>query len=192
MTRWSALSASMLSYSGVGIDVYGIYSPLLKSKLGLRQAELETIGTAGALVNLVGLSSVPGLLADKWGPRVAMVGAIVLESTGLWLFWGTLSGAVPSSRGTVVAQLAACKVLSGWGMEWPSAGLLPLTVKNFPDSPAMALAVFKCMVSLSGAIAAIFYQGDTTPSCVPARARSRCTLRATLCTGVRLCGSRLC
>ena len=164
LTRWHTLSASFIAYTGVGIDMYAIYSPLLKSQLNLTQGQLETIGVAGALVNLVGLSSVPGLLADKYGPRVAVTGAMVFYGSGLWLFWATLSGLLPSHPSTIVLQLSACKVLSGWGSEWPSAGLLPLTVKNFPDAPTYALATFKCMVSLSGAIVTLFYQGFLAPN----------------------------
>ena len=159
MTRWHSLSGSFVAYSAVGIDQWAIYSPLLKSRLGITQGQLETIGVAGSLVNLVGLSSVPGLLADKYGPRLAVTGSFFLYGGGLWLFWATLAGVLPSHPSTIVFQLSACKVISGWGSEWPSAGLLPLTVKNFPDAATKALASFKCMVSLSGAIVTIIYQG---------------------------------
>jgi hypothetical protein len=162
--RWYSLSASLWAYSGAGIDQYAIYSPLLKSKLGITQGQLETIGTAGAFVNLLGLSTIPGLLGDAHGPRVVLCGAVALQGSGLWLFWATLSGLVPCGGPSVIVyQLAACKMLSGWGSEWPSAGLLPLTMRNFPDAPTMALACFKCMVALSGAVVSVVYSGFLAP-----------------------------
>jgi hypothetical protein len=56
MDRWRVLGISMVSYSALSLgDCFGLYSDEVKRVFHLNQDQLDTIGTAPFLFNLVRL-----------------------------------------------------------------------------------------------------------------------------------------
>ena len=92
LNRWRVLGISMVSYSALSLgDCFGLYSSAVKAKFNLTQDQLDTIGTAPFLFNLVGFAMIPGWLNDRYGGEVTLVGAGLITGAGLLLFYAIFS-----------------------------------------------------------------------------------------------------
>ena len=123
--RWVMLGLTVFSYQGLSFcDNFGIYSAQVKQQYGFSQDQLDSIATAGFWPNLVGAAIVPGLVNDRYGAPVTLVGAGVFTFLGLFGFWLTISERIRIVAGSPHAQLMLCAALTSWGLQWPSAAVM--------------------------------------------------------------------
>ena len=111
--RWVMLGLTVFSYQGLSFcDNFGIYSAQVKQQYGFSQDQLDSIATAGFWPNLVGAAIIPGLVNDRYGAPVTLVGAGVFTFLGLFVFWLTISEGIPIVAGSPHAQLMLCAGLT--------------------------------------------------------------------------------
>ena len=72
------------------------------------------------------------------------------------------------SVAAVAAQLMALQALTSWGLQWPSAAVLPANMKNFPahQEPVNAIcvvALLKCIGSVGGGLSVQLYLAFIAP-----------------------------
>eukprot|EP00957_Ditylum_brightwellii_P030451 2306078-Ditylum_brightwellii.AAC.1 len=109
---------------------FGLYAGALKHSLHLSQSELDTISSAFFCAGL--LSWAPGIVVDRYGPRVAMSTGGVLGAVSLISYWLVSTGMVPVVRSLVVVTLSL------------------LGVATYVSSALVTGSVFKLIVSHSG------------------------------------------
>ena len=65
--------------------------------------------------------------------------------------------------GGATAQLTFFSAISAWGGEFPTAAIIPIVLKNFPEHRGIAVASAKCLNGVGGALVAQFYTGFLAP-----------------------------
>lgn len=168
-TRWTMLGLAVFSYQGLSFcDNFGIFSSEVKSQFELTQDQLNSIATAGFWPNLLGAAIVPGLVNDRFGAPVTMVGAGVFTSAGLGGFWLTVTGRLPVLMGSPHTQLMLLQGLTSWGLQWPSAAVMPANMKAFPAhmepvNSVCVVALLKCVSSVGGCLSVQLYLAFLAP-----------------------------
>ena len=93
LSRWAALVGCLLAeIPGGAIYAFSVFSPAVKSTLGLSQTQLALLG----LASQVGIfCNVPaGLVQDAFGPRVTMAIGSACHGVGFLLLWLVLDRCV--------------------------------------------------------------------------------------------------
>lgn len=139
----------------------GQHRPLLKSKYGLDQSNLELIGALSNIGGNVGVHT--GLLYDRYGPKVTLLGTLFIGFAGFLGMWGALADlwVLP------VGGIAAMALLQGQAQLWADVSVVPTMGKNFPNNRGLVLGITKSFVGLAGALVTSIYTGIFKPSVVP-------------------------
>ena len=140
----------------------------LKSQFDLTQDQVDSIATAGLWPNILGAAIIPGFVNDRFGPRVTIAGAASFTSAGLLLFWLTMTGHIPVFCGSVQQQLMLFEGLRSWGNQWPTAAILPVSMKNFPawrepTLSVLVVALLKFIASIGGGLSVQLYLAFLAP-----------------------------
>jgi Nodulin-like len=150
----SAFLASLTT--GGNTYAFGIYGSALKKALQLSQSQLDTISSANFCAGL--LSWIPGLFADKYGPRFALSVGGILGAASLLSYWVVAREFIELPRSLLIPSLCTLGVLIFLTNSLVIGGIFKIFVGTCgPGTKGSAVGAAKGYVGLgSGAYACLF------------------------------------
>ncbi|QDZ19958.1 MFS general substrate transporter [Chloropicon primus] len=153
----SLLSALYLELLGGGVYAFSVYSGKLH-QLGLRQEEVQVIGTSGNLGAWLLLPA--GYIFDRYGPSNGILVGSALTATGYFILYLVLTGRIETSvpmlcLGTFMAQ-------NGGGF-WDGSAL-PMATKNFAPDKGLIVGLLKGFWGISASVITVLYQSYFRPN----------------------------
>jgi len=157
-TRWVTLTYSVfVSICASLTYTFGIYSEHLKAELGFNQEQIALVGTLGNVAQFTGLPA--GMVYDRYGPRVTLLGGGCLAFTGFSLMY--LATAREISVG--LWGVAAFYALACFSMSWYDTSNVITNVRNFPGHRGVVIGMCKAFNGVGAGIFAQLYLGLFKP-----------------------------
>ncbi|KAJ7546364.1 hypothetical protein O6H91_08G037400 [Diphasiastrum complanatum] len=158
-SRWLVLVASMWLQACAGVGyMYGSYSPVIKSRLGYNQKQMNTLGVAKDIGDSVGLLA--GTFSDmmpSWG-LISLGGLLNLFGYG-WL-WLIVSSAVYPLPFWMICGLIC---VGTNGETFFNTAALVSCVRNFPRNRGPIVGILKGFTGLCGAIFTLIFAALYVP-----------------------------
>ncbi|CAN1255842.1 Protein NUCLEAR FUSION DEFECTIVE 4 [Linum perenne] len=150
---WVGLSAAVwvLAAAGNGYT-FPLYSPALKSVMGLTQQQVTILGVANDFGESVGL--LPGIACNKFPPWAVLSVGAVMCFLGYGVLWLTVSGIV---SGLPYWLLWIALVIGTNSNAWFGTPVLVTNMRNFPLSRGTVSGILKGYVGLSAAVYTVVY-----------------------------------
>ncbi|KAJ7557404.1 hypothetical protein O6H91_05G125500 [Diphasiastrum complanatum] len=157
--RWLGLAAAMIMMSCGGLNyAYGVYSEHMKEKLHYSQEQIDDIGAAKDLGQI--LSLISGLLYNLYPPWATVVIGAGMHFIGYNMVWLTLLGKTSPSFWLLCLYFA----LGNGGDGWIDTACIMTSLQNFKEHRGTAMGILKSEVGLSGAIFVMIYEVFLEPN----------------------------
>jgi hypothetical protein len=158
---------------------FATYSEDLRSRLGLRQQQLEVLALGKDIGAYVGF--IQGAFYDSFGPRRTVIVGAALHACGyggLWVLAGRAvrEGALP----TPLWRPFACLMVASNGAGWLDMGVLMTLLHNAGAERALCAGVAKSLLGLGAAVYSCVYVSFLKPD---ARAYLLLCALAPMCIG---------
>lgn len=144
--RWMVLVASIWIQS-FSANPYSLYSPTLKTVLGITQFQLNILAVAKDVGEHVGI--LPGILSNKWPPWTLLTIGSLLAFVGYGLIWLTANDSLESFL-YILMLVALC--IGSNSATWFNTAVLVTCMRNFSHSRGTIAGFLKGFVGLSSAI----------------------------------------
>ncbi|CAN0910526.1 Protein NUCLEAR FUSION DEFECTIVE 4 [Linum grandiflorum] len=150
---WVGLAAAVwvLVAAGNGYT-FPLYSPALKSVMGLTQQQVTILGVANDIGESVGL--LPGIACNKFPPWAVLSVGAVMCFLGYGLLWLTVSQIV---SGLPYWLLWIALVIATNSNAWFGTPVLVTNMRNFPLSRGTVSGILKGYVGVSAAVYTVVY-----------------------------------
>eukprot|EP01038_Epipyxis_sp_PR26KG_P010379 gene10379-13942_t len=147
-TRWQSLSAVCFFVSVSGITyAFGVYSEILKLKLGFSQSGLETVASIGN--SGLYLSLFTGFALEKFGFRVVVLYGGIFIFVGYMYIWLAIQKIVPAD----ILSISLFYFISQLGVCCHVSSAVTLSVKLFPPmARGTSIGLVKGYFGLSSAV----------------------------------------
>lgn len=145
---WVGLGAAVWVQIACGNTYnFPLYSPALKSVLGLTQQQLTILGVANDLGENFGI--LPGIAINKFPPWAVLLVGVFASFLGYGLIWLAVSQTVHSMPYWVLF-IALCVATNS--SAWLGTTVLVTNMRNFPLSRGTVAGILKGYVGLSAAV----------------------------------------
>ncbi|CAB4272888.1 unnamed protein product [Prunus armeniaca] len=150
---WVGLGAAVWAQIAAG-NAYNfpLYSPMLKSVLGLSQQELTILGVASDIGESVGF--LPGIACNKFPPWAVLLVGCGLCFLGYGVLWLAVSQTI-ASMPFVVLCITLCIATNS--NAWIGTAVLVTNMRNFPLSRGTVAGILKGYIGLSAAVYTVVY-----------------------------------
>ncbi len=155
----SLLSALYLELMGGGVYAFGVYAPLLRSRFGYSQAQVQLVGTVGNVGAWLLLPA--GYSFDRHGPVTGIFVGSGLVFSGYLLLWGIVSGRVGGAAQYALLLVGAFAAQHGCG--WWDGTAVPMASRNFPHDRGLAVGLIKGFFGISSSVITLLFQSFFRP-----------------------------
>ncbi|XP_006307112.2 uncharacterized protein LOC17899791 [Capsella rubella] len=169
-TKWMAMTASIWIQCTLGGSyTFGIYSAILKSTQSYDQSTLDTVsvfkdigGNVGVLSGLVYTAATSNSRLrhvregrGRGGPWVAILIGAVLNFTGYFLMWASVTGLIWRPPVPVMCMFM---LIAAQSLTFLNTANVVSSLENFADYGGTAVGIMKGFVGLSGAMLIQLYE----------------------------------
>ncbi|CAN0891377.1 Protein NUCLEAR FUSION DEFECTIVE 4 [Linum grandiflorum] len=162
---WVGLAAAVWVEVAAGNGyTFPLYSPALKSAMGLNQQQITMLGVANDIGESVGL--LPGIACNKFPPWAVLFVGVLMCFLGYGVLWLTVSRTVASLPYWLVW---IALVIGTNSNAWFGTAVLVTNMRNFPLSRGTVSGILKGYVGLSAAVYTVLYNmvlKDSAPNFV--------------------------
>ncbi|XP_009338491.1 protein NUCLEAR FUSION DEFECTIVE 4 [Pyrus x bretschneideri] len=131
---------------------FPLYSPLLKSVMGLSQQQLTILGVASDIGESFGF--LPGIACNRFPPWAVLLVGCVLCFLGYGVIWLVVSGTIGSFPFVV---LWITLLIAANSNAWFGTAVLVTNMRNFPLSRGTVAGILKGYIGLSAAVYTVLY-----------------------------------
>ncbi|KAL5574526.1 hypothetical protein UlMin_016225 [Ulmus minor] len=150
---WVGLAAAVWVQIAAGnAYTFTLYSPLLKSVLGLNQQQLSILGVANDIGESVGL--LPGLACNKFPPWAVLLVGSACSFLGYGVIWLAASQTVANLPYWLLFITLCIATNSN---AWFGTAVLVTNMRNFPLSRGTVAGILKGYVGISAAVYTVIY-----------------------------------
>lgn len=137
---------------------FSVYSGALKKQFDLQQSQLDTISTVYFCAGV--LSWIPGIIVDKFGPRVTSAAGGIVQAVALVLYWAIARKAIHvGGSDAVVGWLCFLGVVTYVGSACITGVYCATMSRNHPDRSGTAVGCAKGWVGLCGGMFTQIFAG---------------------------------
>ncbi|XP_010498299.1 PREDICTED: uncharacterized protein LOC104776010 isoform X2 [Camelina sativa] len=166
-TKWMAMTASIWIQCTLGGSyTFGIYSSILKSTQSYDQSTLDTVsvfkdigGNVGVLSGLVYTAATFNPrhreVRGRGGPWVVILIGAVLNVTGYFLIWASVTGLI---KRPPVPVMCLFMFIAAQSLTFINTANVVSSLENFADYGGTAVGIMKGFVGLSGAMLIQLYE----------------------------------
>ncbi|XP_061945987.1 protein NUCLEAR FUSION DEFECTIVE 4-like isoform X2 [Populus nigra] len=151
---WVGLAAAVwvLIAAGNGYN-FPLYSPSLKSVLGLNQQQITILGVANDIGESVGL--LPGIACNKFPPWALLSVGVVFCFLGYGVLWLTVTQTV---IGLPYWLIWVALVVATNSTTWFGTAVLVTNMRNFPLSRGTVSGILKGYAGIAAAVYTVIYK----------------------------------
>ncbi|KAM1412883.1 hypothetical protein FF1_025208 [Malus domestica] len=150
---WVGLGAAVWVQIASGNSYnFPLYSPLLKSVLGLSQQQLTILGVASDVGESLGF--LPGIACNKFPPWAVLLVGCVLCFLGYGVIWLVVSGTIGSFP---FVALWITLFIAANSNAWFGTAVLVTNMRNFALSRGTVAGILKGYIGLSAAVYTVLY-----------------------------------
>ncbi|XP_068303232.1 protein NUCLEAR FUSION DEFECTIVE 4 [Pyrus communis] len=150
---WVGLGAAVWVQIASGSSYnFPLYSPLLKSVMGLSQQQLTILGVASDIGESFGF--LPGIACNRFPPWAVLLVGCVLCFLGYGVIWLVVSGTIGSFPFVV---LWITLLIAANSNAWFGTAVLVTNMRNFPLSRGTVAGILKGYIGLSAAVYTVLY-----------------------------------
>ncbi|KAL5985600.1 hypothetical protein ACLOJK_027586 [Asimina triloba] len=158
---WVGFAAAVwMEIASGNAATFPLYSPAIKSVLGLNQQQLTILGVANDMGENIGL--IPGIACNYFPPWVVLLIGTITCFVGYGLLWLAVSRIVSLPYWVKTEsddQLWIALCIGPNSAAWLGTGVIVTNMRNFPLSRGTVAGILKGYVGLSAAVFAEVYTG---------------------------------
>jgi MFS family permease len=147
--------------TGGTMYAFGVYGNTLKKSLLLSQSQLDTISSSFFVAGV--FSWIPGLVVDKFGPRISLILGGIMGALSTTLFWA-MARQFFSAHDHIVEILTTLGVLISLACALIIASVFKIIMTSCKDTKGHAVGVAKAHVGLGAGVYVCIFSGLTHSS----------------------------